>query len=326
MDKTMADSLNEIRPEASTLHSGTNEVEIISFQLNWLEAESGLERKIFYGINAGKVMELVAMPEKLTVIQECSHQSLKGVFLLRNRTIPLIDLCEWFGYEKSISSEQRWTVIVTEIYGKRFGFLTHGVDKVHRVSWSEIKPPPEMIAKCKSLTGICLVEGRVIQMVDFEHIIAAIDPAQQISSRAQETMKVSHAERNKGKTVVVAEDSRTILQQMREMLERSGFEVVPFADGEAAWHYLKESANEKDPAGKAAVAAIISDIEMPRMDGLRLCSLVRDNVGLKHLPVILFSSMINEAQRRKGRSVGATDQVTKPEIGQLVERLEACLG
>jgi len=322
----MTDSSNEINPEGSTLHYGASEVEIITFYLNWLDAESGLERKTFYGINAGKVMELVAMPEKLTILHERFHPSLKGVFLLRNHTIPLIDLCEWFGYEKSNSSGQRLrTVIVTEMNGKRFGFLTHGVDKVHRVSWSGIKPPPEMIADCKSLTGICLVEGQIIQMVDFEHILEAIDPSLQISSRVQETMKVSHAERNKGKTVVVAEDSRTILHQMREMLECSGFKVVSFADGEAAWHYLKEVTDGKDSNGKA-IAAIISDIEMPRMNGLSLCSLVRDNAELKHLPFILFSSMINEAQSRKGRSVGVTDQVTKPEIDQLVERLEACLG
>lgn len=309
-----------IVPEA-----GSNEFEVIAFNLQWIEPESNQVMKTSYGINAGKVMELVAMPQKITAIHERNHPSFKGVFLLRDKTIPLIDLCEWFNYPKDTSDAARhsWTVVVTEMNGKRFGFITHGVDKVHRVSWDKIKAPPEMIAKCKSITSICLIEGRIIQMVDFEHIISSIDPSLQLTTHLEETLEISHSEANRDKIIVVADDSRTILHQMGEMLVQSGFKVSSFHDGQEAWEHLEKLRDRGNLDEQ--VAAIVSDIEMPRMDGLNLCSRIRADAKLRQLPVILFSSMINDAQRRKGEEVGATDQITKPEIAQLVKRLESCL-
>ena len=309
----------------SVLEAGSNEFEVIAFNLQWIEPENGQVMKTSYGINAGKVMELVAMPEKITEIRDSSHPSFKGVFLLRDRTIPLIDLCEWFNYQQDTSEaiRQRWTVVVTEMNGKRFGFITHGVDKVHRVSWDKVKAPPEMIARCHSITGICLIDGRVIQMVDFEHIISSIDPSLQLTTQLEKTIQVSHSDANQGKTVVVADDSRTILNQMGEMLTHAGFKVSSFCDGQAAWEHLEKVRSRED--FQKEVAAVVTDIEMPRMDGFHLCSRIRADATLRQLPVILFSSMINDAQRRKGEEVGATDQITKPEIAQLVQRLEACL-
>jgi two-component system chemotaxis response regulator CheV len=314
-----------VRKNDSVLSAGSKELEVIVFNLQWLEPESGQIMKTSYGINAGKVMELVAMPKEITEIRERGHASFKGVFLLRGKTIPLVDLCEWFDYRQDSADEirQHWTVIVTEMNGKRFGFITHGVDKVHRITWEKITAPPDMIAGCRSITSICLIEGQIIQMVDFEQIISSVDPSLQLNTRLEETMKVSHFETNRGKTVVVADDSQTILHQMGEMLVQAGFQVTRFRDGQAAWEYLEKLRDHED--FRKEVDAVVSDIEMPRMDGFHLCSLIRSDAKLGQLPVLLFSSMINDVQRKKGRDVGATDQITKPEIAQLVQRLEACL-
>ena len=167
------------------LQAGTNELEIITFFLQWRDQTTESISRTAYGINAAKVRELVAMPETLTEIPE-SVSSMKGVFLLRDRTIPLVDLCDWFGYEPDHSPEAKakWVVIVTEINGKFFGFIAHGVDKVYRVSWTAILPPPPIISHYSSLTGVCLVDGNIIQMVDFESIIATIDPSMVIDSEA----------------------------------------------------------------------------------------------------------------------------------------------
>ncbi len=219
------------RRDGARFETVANEFEVIVFNLHWMEPESGQAMKTSYGINAGKVMELVAMPGEITEINERSHPSFKGVFLLREKTIPLIDLCEWFNYQKDCSGEirQHWTVIVTEMNGKRFGFITHGVDKVHRITWDKILAPPEMIARCQSITGICLIEGQIIQMVDFEHIISSIDPSLQLTSQREETMKISHSEENRGKAIVIADDSRIILNQMGEMLAAGGFQGHRFS-------------------------------------------------------------------------------------------------
>lgn len=305
------------------LQSGTNELEIITLYLQWFDATTGQKTKTAYGINAAKVRELVAMPEKLTEMPD-SPQAMKGVFLLRDRTIPLVDLCEWFGYEPDTSPEAKatWVVIVTEINGKFFGFIAHGVDKVYRVSWQDILPPPEIVSHYSSLTGVCLVDNNIIQMVDFESIIATIDPSMIIDSDAHAITEQAHGDQV-GKTVVIADDSRIILDQIRRTLEKAGYQVKAHSDGKEAWDFLEGLRREGRVENE--VLAVITDIEMPRMDGHHLCLKIKETPEYENIPVMLFSSLINDTAYHKGEAVGADDQITKPELGQLVTRLQACL-
>jgi two-component system chemotaxis response regulator CheV len=305
------------------LQSGTNELEIITLFLQWHDQTTDAISRTAYGINAAKVRELVAMPETLTEIPE-SVPSMKGVFLLRDRTIPLIDLCEWFGYTPDLSPEARakWVVIVTEINGKFFGFIAHGVDKVYRVSWTKILPPPPIISHYSSLTGVCLVDGNIIQMVDFESIIATIDPSMVIDSEAHAILEHPDAAQA-DKAVVIADDSRVIQEQIRKTLEKAGYRVVSHSDGQDAWEYLEKLRINGTLHDK--VLAVISDIEMPRMDGHNFCKRIKENSGYDGIPVMLFSSLINDTARHKGNAVGADDQISKPELGQLVTRLQDCL-
>jgi len=305
------------------LQSGTNELEIITLFLHWHDQATNSIKKTAYGINAAKVRELVAVPESLTEIPE-SVAAIKGIFLLRNRTIPLIDLCEWFGYEPDSSPEAKakWVVLVTEINSKFFGFIAHGVDKVYRVSWEKILPPPAIISRYSSLTGVCLVDGNIIQMIDFESIIAAIDPSMVIDSEAHAILEHPDAAQA-GKAVVIADDSRVIQDQIRKTLERAGYRVVSHADGQDAWEYLERLRTKGTLHDE--VLAVISDIEMPRMDGHNFCKRIKENSGYDGIPVMLFSSLINDTARHKGEAVGADDQISKPELGQLVTRLQDCL-
>ncbi len=300
------------------LESGTNELEVIVFFLCCLDGGQGVETR--YGINAGKVKELVAMPEEVTAVPG-GAPCVKGVFLLRDRTITLVDLAEWFGYQPVLDEEirRRWTVIVSEIYGKDFGFVTHGVDKVHRVSWTEVKAPPPLVAASHSITGICLLDDVMVQMVDFEHIVSEIDPSVRMELPDEEGGQQGAA----GKTIVIADDSGMILRSIQKNLEQAGYTVLPFHDGQETWEYLVRYRDGETTDGP--IAAVITDIEMPRMDGHHLCASIKEDGVLRRLPVILFSSMINDALRHKGKAVGADDQITKPEIGRLVERLQACI-
>jgi two-component system chemotaxis response regulator CheV len=302
------------------LEVGTNELEVITFYLEWLDPLSGEITRSSYGINAAKVRELVAMPEEVTEIIN-SPPCVKGVFLLRNRTIPLVDLCEWFSYKVNISPEARklWVVIVAELNGKPFGFITHGVDKVYRISWKQISPPPEMIASSQSITGICQVNEQLIQMIDFERITAAIDPSMVIRSKRGDDAAVMIKQKFH-RAVLIADDSKVVLIQLTKTLENAGFKVISHSDGQAAWDYLENLRRENEL--EQSILAIISDIEMPRMDGHHFCLLVRKQPAYDKIPFILFSSMINEALRRKGESVGADDQITKPELDQLTDRIQ----
>lgn len=305
------------------LQSGTNELEIITLFLQWKDTVTGETKRTAYGINAAKVRELIANPEKLTSVPD-SPPAVKGIFLLRDRTIPLVDLCSWFGYEADESEEEKrkWVVIVTEINGKFFGFITHGVDKVYRVSWEKVMPPPEMVMGYSSLTGVVLMDNIIIQMVDFEKIISTIDPTMIIDSDAHAI--TTHPETDQAdKAVVIADDSRIILDQITKTLVRAGYKVVAHSDGQEAWNYL-EGLHQKGTVNDE-VLAVITDIEMPRMDGHHLCMRIKGDPAFEKIPVMLFSSLINDTARHKGEAVGADDQITKPELGQLVTRLQGCL-
>lgn len=305
------------------LQSGTNELEIITLFLHWQDQTTKSIKKTAYGINAAKVRELVAMPESLTEIPE-SVAAVKGVFSLRNRTIPLIDLCEWFGYEPDFSPEARgkWVVLVTEINGKFFGFIAHGVDKVYRVSWTKILPPPAIISRYSNLTGVCLVDGNIIQMIDFESIIASIDPSMVIDSEAHSISALPDSAQV-DKFVLIVDDSRIIQDQIKKTLVRAGYRVVALTDGQEAWEYLEKL--RLNGTVHDEVLAVISDIEMPRMDGHNFCKRIKENKEYDGIPVMLFSSLVNDLAHHKGEAVGADDQISKPELGQLVTRLQDCL-
>lgn len=305
------------------LESGTNELEVITLFLRWKEQGSEKIIQTTYGINAAKVKELVAMPEKVTETPN-SPACVLGVLLLRDHTIPLIDLCKWFRYEPDLSPEtvDKWVVVVTEINGRAFGFISHGVDKVYRVSWTQILPPPVLIAESKSLTGVCLVDDQIIQMIDFESIVAAIDPAMAMRVKDDAVQKSASAAHQE-KFVIVADDSRVIQGQIRSTLESAGYKVKVHSDGQEAWDYLLELKNKGEVDRK--ILAVVTDIEMPRMDGHHLCLRIREDKAFDAIPVLLFSSLINKTLFHKGRSVGADDQITKPELDQLIVRMEACL-
>ncbi len=305
------------------VEAGTNELEIITFYLQWLEPGSGKVITTYYGINAAKVRELVAMPDKVTETPE-SPPCVEGIFLLRNKTISLTNLCHWFDYQPDLSPEARakWVVIVAEINGKPFGFITHGVDKVHRVSWTKIMSPPEILSDNQSITGVCLMEDRVIQMVDFEKIAASIDPAMSLENAATRG-RIDTAADAEDKVVVIADDSSSIRRQLQLTLERAGLKVIAHADGQAAWDFLEKLREAGTVTDR--VLAVITDIEMPRMDGHHLCLKIKQQPAYAQIPVILFSSMISDGLRNKGEAVGADDQVTKPELNALFDRLQACI-
>ena len=166
------------------------------------------------------------------------------------------------------------------------------------------------------------MDEQIIQMVDFEKICADIDPSMTIDSDAHAITEQATLEQHE-KEVVIADDSSVIREQIQRTLERAGYKVKAHSDGQEAWDYLEELREKGEIDEK--VLGVITDIEMPRMDGHHLCMRIKGNSAYDKLPVMLFSSLINDTARHKGESVGADDQITKPELGQLVVRLQACL-
>lgn len=291
------------------LETGTNEFEIVEFNIG----------NINYGINVAKVREvLIASSFPVTAMSQ-SHPYVDGLFTLRDRAMPLVNMARCLNVPSNGGSKD--IIIVTEINNYNIGFLVDGVSRIHRISWKNMEPSPEVGGDSR-VTGIIKMEHKIVLLIDFETIIAEINP--EINAKlttiddAGQDMKLL---RGKAR-IVVAEDSILLRNLLVSTLREAGYVLVQdFGNGKAAWEFLEAVANREGDI-KDQVRLIVSDIEMPQMDGHRLLKLVRSNSRLHDVPFILFSSLINEEMRIKGEELGASGQIAKPEINQLISLLD----
>lgn len=305
------------------LEAGTNELEIVEFYLEE-EVENGVDGSYhgYYGVNVAKVLEIIRMP-KVTELPEVQHPSVLGAFNLRNQIIPLVDLSLWLGKKSTGAKDAK--VIVTEFNNVTTAFMVSGVNRIHRISWEEVEPPNEYMASLSgnSINGVVKMENRIIFLLDLEKIVADLNP--QLRMRLDEAVDWSS---NMSYRALICDDSTLIREMIKDLLQKAKFEVEAYTTGKAAWDRLveiKHKATEEDRKVTDYVQVIISDIEMPSMDGHSLCKKIKEDTELKHLPVILFSSLITDKLRHKGESVGADDQISKPEISRVASRAAALI-
>lgn len=310
------------------LESGTNELEIVEF---YLEEESDAPDeppyKGYYGVNVAKVLEIIRMP-KITGIPEVNHPAVLGAFNQRSHVIPIVDLAVWLG--KARVEKEPPKVIVTEFNNVTTAFMVTGVTRIHRISWEEVEPPNKYVASVSSnsITGVVKLENRIVFLLDLERIVADLDPA--LGLRLDEAIDWSSDRRYRA---IVADDSGVIRAMLKDLLQKANFEVEAFTNGRDAWDKLlslKEQAANENRNIMDYVQIMVSDIEMPSMDGHNLTKRIKEDPVLKELPVILFSSIITDKLRHKGDSVGADDQISKPEVTDLAKRskvlIERALG
>jgi two-component system chemotaxis response regulator CheV len=268
-----------------------------------------------------KVLEIIRLP-KVTGMPQTPHPCVIGTFNLRSRVIPLIDLSLWLG--KPMARDETTKVIVSEFNKVINAFMVSGVTRIHRLSWSEVEPPSGYVASfaANNFTGVVKFPDRIVLLLDMEQIIWDLNPALAMKTERESAAAIPEPDRSAYKTLVV-DDSNSIRRLIATYLEKDGFEIVQDVNGQNAWQRLLEwkEASVKDGRPLSDnVNLVVTDIEMPSMDGHTLCKNIKDDPVLKVLPVILFSSLINDQLYHKGLSVGADDQVTKPEVGTLAER------
>jgi two-component system chemotaxis response regulator CheV len=290
------------------LETGTNEFEIIEFTVG----------NVSYGINVAKVREVIN-PIPVTEMPH-AHPFVDGVFTLRGRVMPLVNLPRCLG-AKTIQPDDKNNIIVSELNNYYVGFLVNQVSRIHRVSWMAMEPPPS-ISNSDMVVGLIKMEDRIVVLLDFEKIISIINP--EINAKLSAVPAANNDKEliRKTKTIVVAEDSPMLRELLVTTLHAAGYEKVKsYNNGrealEALEGMLKDGSKIEDK-----VQMLITDIEMPQMDGHHLIKRVRENPNLKVLPAIIFSSLINEEMRAKGDAIGASGQISKPEIGQLIELLD----
>lgn len=288
------------------LETGTNEFEIVEFSIG----------KVNYGINVAKVREVIQRVPVTAMPQ--AHPYIDGLFTLRGKAHPLVNLPRCLNVA---SGEEAKNIIVTEINNYYVGFLVENVSRIHRISWKDMEPAPE-VGDQSRVVGIIKMSDRIVLLLDFETIIAEINP--QINAKLTTVEDATDDTRSmRGNVhVVVAEDSAMLRDLLVTTLHDSGYRFVrDFGNGMDAWDYLR-GLSEKDGPIYNHVGVVVSDVEMPKMDGHRLLKLVRDNDRLREVPFVLFSSLISEEMRLKGESLGASGQISKPEINQLIALLD----
>ena len=292
------------------LESGTNEIEVMEFTIN----------DSLYGINVAKVKEiLVSQPVKH---MPHAHPSVEGIFKPRDKVITVVDLPN-FLLGVSNDKREKDLFIVTNFNKINIAFRVHTVVGISRISWTSIQKPDKTVSSGNDgiATGIAQCGQDLVTILDFEKIVAEIAP--ETSIQMSEIDRLGERKRSDA-AILVAEDSVLLSKMIEEALHKSGYENTKmFPDGQKLWNYLSSLRGNSEIDDK--VALIITDIEMPQMDGHRLTKLVKDDRDFKHLPLIIFSSLITEEMRRKGKELGADEQMSKPEIGHLVQVIDHLL-
>ena len=297
------------KKEEILLESGTNEFELIEFTIH--------DR--FYGINVSKVEEILRYDTHITPMPH-SNEFVEGVFKPRGMIITIINLAKYLGLPDSDNIEND-ILIVTNFNNLNSAFHVHTVKDIHRISWINIEKPDITIYGGESgvATGIARFDGRLITILDFEKIIADISP--NASIRIEEIDELGTRQKS-NKPILIAEDSPMLKELLHQSLEKAGYtNIIQTSNGEEAWDKLNQI-KKKGGSIRDSVSLVITDIEMPKMDGHHLLKRIRDDSELSILPVVIFSSLINDQMRMKGNQLGATAQITKPQIGSLVGEID----
>ena len=292
------------------LESGTNEIEIMQFTIFGE----------LYGINVAKVREIM-MADKVKPVPH-SHEAVEGIFKPRETLLTVINLPRYLTGDSGEKND-RDLFIITNFNKMNIAFRVHTVVGISRISWEDIQKPDKTLTNGEDgvATGIAQCGGQLVTILDFEKIVTEIAPETSIQVHDIDALGERIPRDN---PIVLAEDSILLTKMIKDSLFRAGYSNLKnFNNGKDAWEYLESIRNEPNIHDRASL--LITDIEMPEMDGHRLTKLVKDDERLKKMPVIIFSSLINEEMRRKGKQLGADEQLSKPEIGRLVEVMDELL-
>ncbi|MBQ9412715.1 MAG: chemotaxis protein CheV [Oscillospiraceae bacterium] len=300
----MADKNNEI-----LLESGTNEIEIMEFTIDGN----------LYGINVAKINEILLSD----AVKPMPHTNpaVEGIFKPRDQVITVVNLPKYLGHDSE--PKEKDLFIITNFNKMNIAFRVHTVIGISRISWTAIQKPDKAISGSGDsvATGIAQCNGELVTILDFERVVAEIAP--ETSIQMAEIEELGPRGRNT-KPILLADDSILLSEMIKEALNKAGYtNLKQFSNGLEMWEYLSMLKQAGDVHEKCSL--IITDIEMPQMDGHRLTKLVKEDPVLRNIPLIIFSSLISEEMRIKGKQLGADEQMSKPEIAHLVSVMDRLL-
>jgi len=292
------------------LESGTNEVELLTFNIDHQA----------FGINVAKVQSIL-MYEGI-VLSEIPHvhPAMLGMMIYRERTIPLIELSKILDMTPAVSEEKQ-KIIVTEFNQAVNAFKVDHVNRIFRVNWRDFVPIGNILEyNSTAVIGTVNIDGNDVMILDMESMLEEIFPSLVIEEITNETLEKSETRKRENVHIIFAEDSRSIRNNVIRLLKEAGYSKVdPFESGFPAYEALLSLA---DKGAAYLPDVVVSDIEMPQMDGLTFCRKIKENADLKNIKVVMFSSLINAQMIEKCKSVNADSYVAKPQTNRLVEILD----
>lgn len=299
------------------LASDTNELEIVEFRIDEMDSQGNVV-PCHYGVNVAKVREIIRLPQMSRVVN--ARPGVEGMIKLRDKVITIINLATVLN--KSTGDMVADRVVVLEFNNLMVGVLVHSVSRIYRISWKNVEAPAASVHS-DEVTGLVKMDDRIILVLDFEKIVAELCSESALKPLDSLLMgrSVSNPERA-AKTVLVADDSVFIRKTLCDSLRSAGYTVIEAENGAEAWNIIQqtmEKASQEENSFRDHIQMLITDVEMPQMDGLHLTSLVRKEESLKGFPVAIFSSLASEGNKRKWIGLGANCILTKPDLPKLVD-------
>ncbi len=283
--------------------AGTNRFEMLLFFMNGRR----------YGINVFKVREVIPAP-RITPMPD-AHGAVRGIAHVRGNTISMIDL-SLATRGRGLDPDKVAQVIVTEYNRTTQGFLVEGVDRIQNINWKDVMPPPERVANRAYLTAITEIEGELVQIIDVEKVLVEVTRRELLALGRSGDRAVSEENNH----VFVVDDSMMARKQIQKVLQSEGWEVSVAGNGEEALDTLQRWAEDpSSPLSRTAV--VISDIEMPRMDGYALTRGIREDVRLNRLKVLLHTSLSGVFNQNLVEQVGADGFLAKFDAAELLTQL-----
>lgn len=298
------------------LESDTNELEIVEFRIDEVDWNGNVV-PCYYGVNVAKVREIIRLPQMSRVVN--AKPGVEGMIRLRDKVITIINLATVLN--KSTGDLVADRVVVLEFNNLMVGVLVHSVSRIYRISWKNVEPPSAAVHS-DEVTGLVKMDDRIILVLDFEKIVAELCSESALKPLDDATIGRSLESSGRAqKTILVADDSLFIRKTLSSGLRSAGYTVVEAENGSEAWKIVQETMQVVVTEGgtfRDRISMMITDVEMPQMDGLHLTSLVRKEESLKDFPVAIFSSLASEDNKRKWIGLGANCILTKPDLPKLV--------
>ncbi|EAD2676769.1 chemotaxis signal transduction protein CheV, partial [Listeria monocytogenes] len=286
------------------LQSGTNELEIVTFTVG----------ENLFCINVLKVKEIIH-PLEVTPVPD-SNPAIEGVSQVRGEIMPVVNLARVMKLPEIEPENTKF--IITELNQMKIVFRVDEVHRIQRISWEQIEEPEKLSIGLEELAvGIVKLDGNLVLLLDYEKIIYEISGNADFAVTGED--RIARKVNREEKTIFIAEDSQMLRQLLEDTLHEAGYTNLQFfANGREAQEHIFKLLKEQKEQTFENVNLLITDIEMPQMDGHHLTKVIKEDEIGRELPVVIFSSLITEDLEHKGAGVGADAQVSKPNIHQLI--------